>query len=114
MKKFFIIVAAIITAFIIMAVVVTSLLVGGANEVVKELDKQQAEHSITQSEFRSLELGTSLDKVKKKFGAPADTQKFETKGLKDITLYYNVEGSDAFEQYQLVFENGRLTSKSKF
>lgn len=94
----------------------TALVGGVASEVGKEMDKEQAKHAITKQEFKSLEMGLTLSEVKEKFGNPDPemTQKYKADGMKDTTVYYNVEGGDIMDQYQLSFTDGALSAKAKW
>lgn len=90
-------------------------LVGGTlNEVDKELTESQNENAITEAEFKSLRIGTPLSEVKAEFGKPEDTQTMNIQGQKNVTIYYNVKGGELMDMYQLSFDAGKLTSKSKF
>jgi hypothetical protein len=94
-------------------------LVGGAaNEVDKELKREQNANAITNAQARSLKLGTTRAKVEQRFGAPRDTQESENAGLgKDSCVYYNVKGGKTFDSWQLCFEGdgtaGKLRSKNR-
>lgn len=92
-----------------------ALLGGAANEVSKELDKDQAEHAITQEEFDALEKGQSLDAVIEKLGEPDDTQTTEAGRFKNTLIYYNVEGGEFGDMFQISF-NGKekLDGKSRY
>ena len=92
----------------------------GADEVSKELDRQQNENAISQSEFASITLGDSQDDIEAQYGEPADKQEFENEGILDeepansSCIYYNREGGDFGDIYQLCFDEGRLTSKNSY
>lgn len=107
--------AGIIVAFVALAVGAVLVIGGAASEVSKEMEKQQSSNSITQAEFRSLKDGASLTAVRKKFGKPDNEQTQQIDGLgRQTHLYYNVEGGEIGDSYQLVFDDGKLTSKNKY
>jgi ribosomal protein L40E len=106
-------------AGLVLVVGCTALLAGGVNEAVKELDAEQAEHAITRSEFKALEIGMTQQQVIDSTGkAPEDRQNFESEGFlseeptTSTCIYYNQADGEFLDTYQLCFDNGRLTSKN--
>jgi len=96
-----------------------ALIGGAANEVDKELKKQQSEHSITNAQARSISLGTPRREVESRFGRPGDVQEGENAGLgSDSCIYYNVRNGDILDSWQFCFDgagrNGTLSSKNRY
>lgn len=115
MKTVMKIVLGIVIASVLLIGGCMALLGGAINEVDKEIDKQQAEHSITQEEFKSLKHGESLDAVIDRLGEPEDRQTMENEGLgKSVLIYYNVEGGELGDMYQITFTNGKLDGKNSY
>lgn len=114
----------VLAAFLIVIVLLIAgcvALIGvGANEVADELDRQQNENAITQQEFRSIELGTAQDDVEERFGPPADSQEFESEGIiteepaNSSCIYYNREGGQFGDIFQLCFDESQLTAKNSY
>ncbi len=97
----------------------SALLVGGANEVANELDKEQEAHAITRVQYNDLEIGMTQAEVIRALGKqPEDRQTFESEGFLDdepansSCIYYNQAGGEFLDSYQLCFDNGKLTSKN--
>jgi hypothetical protein len=79
-------------------------------QLERELDREFKEHAISNAEFDSIERGTRRRTVESRLGPPADRQEFEDESC----IYYNREGGEFGDQFQLCFTNGRLESKSSF
>lgn len=95
-----------------------ALIGGAANEVDKELDKEQNENAITNDQARSVKLGTTRAEVEQKFGKPESTQESENEGLgADTCIYYNVKGGEVLDQWQFCFggngNQGKLRNKNR-
>ena len=96
------------------------LLGAGANEAVKEIDRQQQANSITQQQYRSTKTGTTQKTIEKRFGEPSDAQEFETDipeldaKSKSSCVYYNRRGGEIGDIYQFCFDEGKLTSKNSY
>lgn len=86
-------------------------LLGGAMD---EVEKDSQKHSITEKQFKSIKKGTSLKDVKKELGEPEDEQTTETDGLTMDCIYYPVKDGEFLDSYQFCFDNGVLSSKSKW
>ncbi len=98
----------------------TALIGAGANEAVKEIDKQQKANSITPAQFKGTKLGTSQKQVEKRFGPAADAQEFESEAILDeepqnsSCIYYNRRGGELGDIYQFCFTEGKLDSKNSY
>lgn len=97
----------------------SALLVGGANEAVNELNREQERHAIIRAQFDALELGTTQAEVIRSLGKqPQDRQNFESEAFLDeepansSCIYYNQAGGEFLDTYQLCFDDGKLTSKN--
>lgn len=100
-------------------VIATVLLVGGCAALVggalNSATKDGAEHAISQAEFKALKQGDSLSDVLDRLGEPKDRQTMQNQGIgKTVYLYYNVEGGDLGDQYQITFTNGVLDGKNAY
>jgi hypothetical protein len=98
-----------------------ALIGGAANEVAKQLDKEQREHAITRQQFRSLDLGMSERQVIAEVGKrPENRQEFESEGVlskepsSSSCIYYNRVGGSFGDVFQLCFDGRRLTSKNAY
>lgn len=96
-----------------------ALIAGGINEAVNELNAEQEASAITASQFRQLEMGMSEQQVRQQLGKPPqDRQDLESEGVlsgeptTSTCIYYNKDGGEWLDTYQLCFDDGRLTSKN--
>jgi hypothetical protein len=88
---------------------------------VDEAAKEQNETAITQSQFRSVKLGTTQSAIERRLGQPGDAQEFENEGLpgeavKSSCIYYNEKDKGLGEGrfYQFCFDGNRLTGKNAY
>lgn len=88
----------------------------GATATKKPVGPDTTDHKLTQAEFDSVKSGMAYKAFIQKYGKPDpdQTQTTEIQGVKDLTVYYDVEGGSFGSMYQFVFENGSLQSKSKY
>lgn len=115
MKKFIMIVVAILVALLIAAVSCTAMVGGALSTAVDETEKEMQEGAITQKQFRSVKKGALLEDVKAELGEPSDRQVTEMQGMKKQTcIYYPVEGGEMLDMYQFCFDGKRLQSKSSY
>jgi hypothetical protein len=77
-------------------------------EFERELEREFNERAITPAEFESVERGARRETVEARLGPPQDF----TEIAGETCLYYNRQGGDLGDQYELCFVNGRLVSKS--
>jgi hypothetical protein len=77
-------------------------------EIERDLEREFNERAITPAEFDSVESGARRETVEARLGPPHDS--IDVAG--ETCLYYNRQGGDLGDQYELCFANGRLVSKS--
>jgi hypothetical protein len=77
-------------------------------EFERELEREFNENAITQAEFDSVERGSRRETVQRRLGPPAET----TEIAGETCLYYNRQGGELGDQFELCFAGGRLVSKS--
>jgi hypothetical protein len=76
-------------------------------EFERELERELNQRAITPAEYDSVERGARRETVEQRFGPPHDT--IEVAG--ETCLYYNRDGGNLGDQYELCFVNGRLVNK---
>jgi hypothetical protein len=98
-----------------------TLLGTAANQVVKQLDKEQQAHAITRQQFRGLSLGLTERQVIVAVGRhPEDRQEFQSKSFvtnepdRSSCIYYNRANGSFGDVFQLCFDNDRLESKNSY
>lgn len=97
-----------------------ALIGSAAEEVDKELDRQQDASAISESQFDALKMGTRQSTVERRFGEPLDSQEMETEIAElDVSsnmscIYYNREGGEFGDTFQLCFDDGKLSSKNSY
>lgn len=96
-----------------------ALIGGAANEVDKQLRKEQNQHSITNAQAKSVSLGTTRREIEARFGPPEDVQEGESTGLgSDSCIYYNLKGGEILDNWQFCFRgagrSGELTGKNRW
>jgi hypothetical protein len=91
------------------------------NNAVDELNKEQARHAITKTQFDAVPLGITHADLESQLGKPPeDTQEFVTKGIldeKDINsscVYYNEVGESFGSRFQFCFDGDSLRSKNAY
>lgn len=77
-------------------------------EFERELEREFNERAITPAEFESIERGARRETVEGRLGPPHDFSEIGGQ----TCIYYNRQGGDLGDQYELCFVNGRLVSKS--
>jgi len=99
----------------------SALLIAGIGGAVNELNEEQRQHAITRAQFDALEIGMTEQQVRESTGkAPEDRQNFESEGFlneepeKSSCIYYNKDGGEFLDSFQLCFDNGKLTSKNEY
>lgn len=116
-------VLAVLAVLFVVGVAGCVALVGtAANEVGKELDAQQKASAITPETFNRLRIGQSRAEVDRAVAPakPADAQEFQQEGVLDSEqinsscIYFNKEGGEFGDVYQLCFDETRLTSKNSY
>lgn len=118
MKTMLKVTAGVIVGLVVIIVGCTALLAGGANEVSKEIEREQNRNAITNAQARGVKLGTTRRTVEERFGPPKSDQESTNEGLGDDScIYYNVRGSENFSSWQFCFEgtgmSGKLRSKNR-
>lgn len=96
-----------------------ALIGGAANEVSKELDKEQKAHAITTDQFRSVTLGSTESEVISQLGKqPENRQEFQNEGFDEpqnsSCIYYNKEGGSFGDAFQFCFTEGKLDAKNAY
>ncbi len=120
MKTVFKVFAGVMLAACVLIVGCVALIGGAANEVSKEIEKEQNRNAITKKQFAQIELGMTEKQVRKIAGPPRSRQDMESEGIlddenyKSSCIYYNVKDGEFMDSYQLCFDDGRLTSKNKW
>lgn len=123
MKTIAKIVLGILIASVLLIGGCVALIGGAANEVSKEIDKEQDKNSITAAQFKALKIGETRDSVIDRFGKPSDAQEMnmdtdvgggETIKTRQGCVYYNRKDGELGDTYQLCFERGKLTSKNAY
>ena len=115
MKTMLKIAGGIVIAVVLLTAGCAALLGAGVSEAQKESNK----HAITRAEYRSVKSGMNRRQVEAKLGAPADDQdmnvSFKDLGVKQNTqcIYYN-EVDELMGMFQFCFDNGKLSSKSRY
>ena len=79
-------------------------------ELEEGLEREFKQHSITNEQFDSAELGTQRETLQRRFGPPAD----ESRSAGSTCITYNRRGGDLGDIFQFCFRNGRLESKDSF
>jgi hypothetical protein len=103
----------------VLLIVGCAVLIGtAADEVDKELDKEQNTNAITNEQARSVKLGTTRGEVEDRFGPPKSDQESTNEGLgEDTCIYYNLKGGEVLDQWQFCFDgagdSGTLTTKNR-
>lgn len=95
-----------------------ALIGGAANEVDKNIKRDQNRNAITNAQARSIALGTTRRAVEAELGPPKDTQESENAGLgSDSCIYYNLKGGQLLDRWQFCFDgrggSGKLRSKNR-
>lgn len=91
----------------------SALLAGGADEVEKEISRQQNRSAITQRDYRSVRRGDSRSEVERRFGEPMSQDEVDVQGApRSDCIYYNRRGGEIGQLFQFCFEGGRLVSKA--
>lgn len=95
-----------------------ALIGGAANEADKSIKRDQNKNAITNSQARSVKLGTTRREVEAQFGPPKDTQESQNSGVgSDTCIYYNIKGGRVLDQWQFCFsgkgKSGKLTGKNR-
>ena len=88
-----------------------AVLVGSAFD---SAEKESQKGAITHEQYKNVKKGTTIKQMKKEFGKPSDEQNTEVDGLKMDCIYYPVKGGEMLDSYQFCFDNGKLSSKSKY
>jgi len=95
-----------------------ALLIGGLNNAVDSLNKEQAAHAITKAQFDSVQLGISQSALESQLGKPPEnTSEYVTKGvlsqadIKSSCVYYNEVGQSFGSLFQFCFDNDAMRSK---
>ena len=120
MKTIFKVMVGVLLAAVLLIGGCTVLIGAGANEAVKEIDKQQNANAITLEQYRDTKLGTSQKTVEKRFGEAADAQEFENESIVDSEpqnsscIYYNRKGGDIGDTFQFCFTDKKLDSKNSY
>lgn len=114
MKKFILIVGAVLTAIVIFSIAAIAMLGSAVDTAITETEKEMQEGAITQKQFRGIPNGVSIQEVINTLGEPDDRQTTRTKGVRSDCIYYPVAGGEMLENYQFCFTNGRLDSKSRW
>ena len=110
----------VVLGLLVLIVGCVALLGVGANEAVKEIDRQQQANSITLRQFRGIEQGTRQSTIEDRFGEPSDAQEFESEvpeldaRSSGSCIYYNRRGGEIGDIFQFCFDDGRLTSKNSY
>lgn len=120
-----------ITLVLVLMIAGCAALIGGAaNEVLEELNAEQARSAISQTEFDAVAIGTTRAAVKKSLlpAVPQDAQEFVSEGIdlgdgtvidtSSSCIYYNMEGGSFGDTYQFCFTgaggNGTLRAKNSY
>jgi Protein of unknown function (DUF2510) len=105
-------------AAIVAACVLLILFLGGCavfiGAVVEEADFD--DEAISQREFDSLQIGTTIGAVRARFGRPLETAEIETGRRRATCLYYE-DADQPFEEddyFELCFAGGKLYAKRAF
>ena len=84
------------------------------SEVDKGVREEGQKNAISRSDAARVKKGMSRREVVEILGKPRDTQTSEDELGKTTYLYYNVKGGGgALNQWQFVFENGKLRAKNR-
>lgn len=118
MKTVFKVILGVVIGGLVLIVGCSALIGGAANEAGKQLDKDQNKNAITNSQGRSVKLGTTRQEVERKFGKPKSDQESANEGLgEDTCIYYNLKGGELLDQWQFCFQGkgmqGKLTTKNR-
>lgn len=96
-----------------------ALIVAGVGNVVNELNEEQERSAISKAQYDALEIGMTQREVIASTGKqPEDRQTFQSESFLDeepansSCIYYNQEGGEFLDSYQLCFDEGVLTSKN--
>jgi len=92
---------------------------GGDDELVRELDRKQNTHAITNDQAGDVDREATRGEVESDFGPPLPDQGGSTRGAgNDVCIYYNVRDSRSYDQWRFCFEgptsSGKLTLKNRF
>jgi hypothetical protein len=77
-------------------------------ELERELEREFERRAISEAEFDSIERGTRQETVERRLGPTAERTQFGD----ETCLYYNREGGNIGDQFELCFVRGRLVRKS--
>jgi hypothetical protein len=105
----------IIIALVLLTAGCAALIGSAAHEVQNESDA----HAITQAQFRSLKPGMTQKRVVRLLGKPADDQEMHVSvselgvSSNSSCVYYNERG-ELLTMYQVCFDEGKLSSKSRY
>jgi len=96
-----------------------ALIVAGVDNAVNELNEEQERSAISKAQYDALEIGMTQREVIASTGKqPEDRQTFQSESFLDeepansSCIYYNQEGGEFLDSYQLCFDEGVLTSKN--
>lgn len=112
-----------IVVLIILLVAGCTALVGGAvNEAVNSYNEDQAKSAISQDTFDAIQLGATRADVDAAVApaVPQDTQEFTQEGVLDEAqissscIYFNREGGEFGDIFQLCFDGDSLSSKNSY
>jgi len=88
-----------------------ALIGGAANEASKSITKEQNSNAITNSQARSVKLGTTRRDVESRFGKPKSTQESTNQGLgSDSCIYYNIKNGQLLDSWQFCFQGKGLSA----
>lgn len=92
---------------------------GAANEVSKDMKKDQAANAISYKQFRTAKIGSSEKALIAKYGKPESRQEARQADIESgedtsTCVYYNRQGGSFPDSYQFCFDNDKLTSKNSF
>lgn len=109
----------IVVGLLVLIVGCAALIGGAADEVDEQLKQEQNEHSITNTQARSVSLGTTRGAIESRFGRPEDIQEGQTSGLgSDSCIYYNVRNGEILDSWQFCFDgagaDGTLSGKNRY
>jgi hypothetical protein len=100
----------------------TALVGGAVNEAVNSYNEEQAKSAISQETFDAIPIGATRAQVDEAVApaVPQDTQEFTQEGVLDEAqinsscIYFNREGGEFGDIFQLCFDGDSLASKSSY